>query len=371
MESGIDKIQEFDFTDHSHRRYNPLKGGYVLCSPHRSKRPWQGSKEEIKKGDLVSYDAKCYLCPGNVRASGEINPKYETTYIFRNDYSALKGDQPQYDSTQDEDTDELEKRLLKVKGVRGKCFVVCFTPNHGVSLPLMKEETITEVISKWQELYKNLQEESSKGVLKLKYMQIFENKGLAMGCSNPHPHGQVWCLDTIPTEVGVEIMNLTKYHKENGAHLLDDYVKLEVKSKERVILQNDSFIVVVPYWALWAFEALVIAKQHLRSIKDFNENHKKDLASILKSLTIKYDNLFSTSFAYSMGIHQAPLHGTEEEIEMSWFHMHFYPPLLKSATIKKFCVGFEMLGEAQRDLTSEQAASRLQELDDEVHYSMT
>lgn len=200
-----------------------------------------------------------------------------------------------------------------------------------------------------------------------KYLQIFENKGTAMGCSNPHPHGQAWCLDIIPTEVDEELRNMTKYKEKNQSHLLGDYVELEVKEKKRVVLENDSFLVVVPFWALWPFETLVIAKQHLRSLDDFNDKQKRDLATILKKLTTKYDNLFNTSFPYSMGIHQAPF-DCKDHNQNAWFHMHFYPPLLRSASVKKFCVGFEMLGEAQRDLTSEQAASRLQELDENVHF---
>lgn len=360
----------FDFTNHSHRRFNPLSNTYVLCSPHRAKRPWQGAKEELKKSDLPSFDPKCYLCPGNIRATGDSNPKYENTYIFPNDYPAVRVDQPDYieDTEKIEKSSPLKAKLFKTQGVKGKCFVICFSPNHNLTLPLMSVEDITCVIQSWRSLYEDLQREAQEGPVKYKYLQIFENRGFAMGCSNPHPHGQAWCLDTIPTEVDHEIKNMTNYHNESHSHMLGDYVHLELKERERLVLENDSFIVVVPYWALWPFETLLISKEHLRSITDFTEKHNKDLASILKKLTTKYDNLFNTSFPYSMGIHQAPLNGTDEEKNNSWFHMHFYPPLLRSATVKKFCVGFEMLGESQRDLTSEQAASRLQDLDGEKHY---
>lgn len=373
-------MAEFDFTNHSHRRLNPLTNTYVLCSPHRAKRPWQGAKEEIKKMESPEFDPKCYLCPGNVRATGDSNPSYEGTFIFPNDYPAVRLDQPDYEEEEEEqiangDKEKavtkklLKQKLFRTQGVKGKCFVICFSPNHSLSLPMMLVDQICDVVNTWQKLYVDLQKEAVAGEHPYKYLQIFENKGFAMGCSNPHPHGQAWCLDTIPTEVDHEITNMGHYHKENHSHLLGDYVQLELQERKRLVLENDSFIVVVPYWALWPFETLVVAKEHLRSIRDFDVKHKADLASILKKLTTKYDNLFNTSFPYSMGIHQAPLVGTDEEKNNSWFHMHFYPPLLRSATVKKFCVGFEMLGEAQRDLTSEQAAARLQDLDGVVHFS--
>lgn len=356
--------QPFDFTEYSHRRYNPLTNSWILCSPHRSKRPWQGAREEAKKTRLPEYDEKCYLCPGNIRATGDTNPKYESTYYFLNDYPAVKLDQPDYAA---EESGDLKSKLMKTQGVKGKCFVLCFSPSHGLSLPLMPLEGITKVVNLWQELYGKLKKESLEDA-PYKYLQIFENKGAAMGCSNPHPHGQAWCLDVVPTEVQNELDNMDKYQQENHNHLFADYIELELKEKERIVAINDSFMVVVPYWALWPFETLVIAREHLRSVEDFNDKHKQDLASILKTLTTKYDNLFNTFFPYSMGIHQAPFKCSEEEKNNSWFHMHFYPPLLRSATVKKFCVGFEMLGEAQRDITAEQAAKRLQDLDGDVHF---
>ncbi|QPG75507.1 galactose-1-phosphate uridyl transferase [Brettanomyces nanus] len=361
-------MANFDFTDHSHRRFNPLTRSYVLCSPHRAKRPWLGAREASNVKLLESYDPKCFLCPGNTRATGAQNPKYVSTYVFPNDYSAVKLDQPDYNENEDGPKDPLAKRLLVTQGVKGKCFVVCFSPNHAVTLPLMSVPEIVKVVDTWTKLYTDLKAEHSAGKAPYKYLQIFENKGAAMGCSNPHPHSQAWALDTIPTEVDTELKNLTKYKETYHSDLLGDYVKLEMQEKKRIVLENDSFIVVVPYWALWPFETMVISKEHLHSLQEFNDNQKNDLASILKKLTIKYDNLFDTFFPYSAGIHQAPYFGTEDEVENSWFHMHFYPPLLRSATVKKFCVGFEMLGEAQRDLTSEQAADRLQKLDGDVHF---
>ncbi|KAK6464769.1 galactose-1-phosphate uridyl transferase [Scheffersomyces coipomensis] len=362
----IRMTQQFDFTNHSHRRHNPLTNTYVLCSPHRAKRPWQGAREEVKKTNLPDYDPKCYLCPGNIRATGDVNPKFDSTFIFTNDYPAVKLDQPDY--TEEEESDTLKGRLLKTEGVKGKCFVICFSPNHNLTIPIMTIKELVKVVNTWQKLYNDLQTEALSGDAPYKYLQIFENKGFAMGCSNPHPHGQAWCLDVVPTEVDHELENMGNYHRKYHSHLLGDYIKLELEEKERVVLENDSFIVVVPYWALWPFETLVMSKEHLTSTADFNEKHKTDLASILKKLTTKYDNLFNTSFPYSMGIHQAPLKCSEEEKNASWFHMHFYPPLLRSATVKKFCVGFEMLGEPQRDLTSEQAAARLIELNGDKHF---
>lgn len=365
--------ETFDFTNHSHHRFNPLTNKYILCSPHRAKRPWQGAREEVKKNTQPDYDPKCYLCPSNIRATGDTNPKYTTTYIFPNDYPAVRLDQPEYSSADNNngssELDELEKRLMKVEGVKGKCFVICFSPNHNLTLPLMTTKEITTVVDAWQSLYIDCKAEAASGKAPYKYLQIFENKGYAMGCSNPHPHGQAWCLDIIPTEVSDELTNMTRYHREHNSHLLGDYVKLELAKKERVVLENDNFVVLVPYWALWPFETLLLSKTHLKSLDKFDAKQKQDLAEILKKLTTKYDNLFSTSFPYSMGIHQAPVNCSHEEKENSWFHMHFYPPLLRSATVKKFCVGFEMLGEAQRDLTSEQAATRLQELSGEKHYT--
>ena len=356
--------QEFDFTNHSHHRFNPLTNLYILCSPHRAKRPWQGAREEIKKDKMPEYDPKCYLCPGNIRATGDSNPKYTETYIFDNDYPAVKLDQPKYTEKWEEGS--LEQRLLKTEGVKGKCFVICFSPKHNLSLPQMSKDQLVKVVDTWQELYRKCDEDRAAGRAPYKYLQIFENKGFAMGCSNPHPHCQAWCLDIIPLEVKEELLNMNAYHKTHGSHLLGDYVQLELKHRQRVVCENESFLVVVPYWALWPFETLLVSKEHLRSTEDFTESHKADLASILKTLTTKYDNLFNTSFPYSMGIHQAPY--DDEQADCAWFHIHFYPPLLRSATVKKFCVGFEMLGEPQRDLTSEQAAARLQELDGNVHY---
>lgn len=369
-------MSTFSFSDHSHRRFNPLTNNYILCSPHRAKRPWQGAEESILATESPVYDEKCYLCPGNARAlGGQTNPSYKTTYVFPNDFPAVQLEQPELDenalveSGDPEDVNRLKKRLLQVKSVQGNCFVICFSPNHSLTLPLMEHDAIVEVVATWKLLYMDTQKQSVAKEAPFEYLQIFENKGLAMGCSNPHPHGQAWCLDVVPTEVQHEFENMVAYTAKNGSHLLGDYVELEIAEKKRVVAINDSFIAVVPFWALWPFETLVIAREHIPSLEEFTQKNITDLALILKTLTIKYDNLFKTSFPYSMGLHQAKLGASKQEKDAAWFHMHFYPPLLRSATVKKFCVGFEMLGEAQRDLTSEQAAAKLQELDGDIHYS--
>lgn len=357
----------FDLTDHSHARYNPLTDSWVLVSPHRAKRPWLGQQEKPGKNDAPEYDPKCYLCPGNTRATGGENPKYTSTYIFQNDYAAVKLEQPEPDASVN-GNDPLKQRLFQLKGVKGNCFVICFSPNHSLSLPQMSPKDITNVVSAWTDLYLKLEKEAKEEHKPFKYLQIFENKGTAMGCSNLHPHGQAWCLDSVPNEPAKEFVSFAKYEAKNGTHLLQDYVTLEEREKERIVYENDSFLVVVPYWAVWPFETMVVSKRRIPSLKQFTDKEREDLATTIRNLTIRYDNLFETSFPYSMGIHQAPLNASEEELKNAWFHMHFYPPLLRSATVRKFLVGFELLGEPQRDLTPEQATDRLKVLDGEEHY---
>ncbi|SCU79812.1 LANO_0A07558g1_1 [Lachancea nothofagi CBS 11611] len=358
---------DFDLTDNSHRRYNPLTDSWVLVSPHRAKRPWLGQKETASRPNEPEFDEKCYLCPGNQRASGEINPQYSSTLIFPNDFPAVKLNQPELKNSGG--SKSLKERFMKVQSVEGNCYVICFSPKHNLTLPLMPLGDVVNVVEAWTQLYLKLESEAKVEGKPYKYLQIFENKGTAMGCSNLHPHGQAWCLSTIPNEVENEFKAFAKYSDQHSSCLLGDYVALELEERERLVLENDSFIVVVPYWAVWPFETLLISKKQLHSLTDFSDKEKRDLATILKTLTIKYDNLFETSFPYSMGLHQAPLNATQEEKDTAWFHMHFYPPLLRSATVRKFLVGFELLGEPQRDLTAEQAAKRLVDLEGNTHYT--
>lgn len=372
--------------DISHRRYNPLRNTWVLVSPHRTKRPWQGQQEKPGTIELPQYDSKCYLCPGNKRASGDSNPHYESTFVFVNDYSAVKEAQDDYTSTNR--SGSLEDRLLQVKPERGKCYVLTFSKRHDLTLADMSPSEIVQVVRTWTDIYsahlsptsplaglhksdfvppRSPDDDGSRKQDQYRHMQIFENKGSAMGCSNPHPHGQIWTQTSLPEEPAGELEQLKKYKKEKGTHLLVDYAKLETQKQERVVFQNDSFVVVCAWWAVWPFEVMILPKRHVRALVDLQGDEQAQLAECIAEVTRRYDNLFETSFPYSMGIHQAPLEGSEDEIECSSLHFHFYPPLLRSATVRKFLVGYEMLGEPQRDITPEQAAARLHNCGGELY----
>ncbi|KAI9704721.1 MAG: galactose-1-phosphate uridyl transferase [Candelina mexicana] len=365
--------------DISHRRYNPLRGSWILVSPHRTKRPWQGQQEDASETDLPAYDPACYLCPGNRRAGGDVNPDYENTFVFVNDYSAVKEDQAEY---QPGNLDGgLSSRLLRAEAVTGKCYVVTFSPLHNLTLADLPLSNILTIVRKWTELYTaHLSPSSplaagagattippqshahsvSKPNAQYRYMQIFENKGAAMGCSNPHPHGQIWVTSSLPEEPSLELEQLQKYRRhQGGVHLLEDYATLESEKQERVVFENGAFLAVCPWWATWPFEVMIVSKAHRRALVDFDKGEASLLAEAIGEVTKRYDNLFETQFPYSMGIHQAPLEGTNLEIEASHFHIHFYPPLLRSATVRKFLVGYEMMAEPQRDITPEQAAAKL------------
>ncbi|CAG8569692.1 27900_t:CDS:2 [Dentiscutata erythropus] len=344
-------MSEFDFNEHSHRRYNPLTNSWVLCSPHRTKRPWQGQQETADNESLPSYDPSCYLCPGNRRAQGDTNPEYQNTFVFTNDFAAVKSDQPQF--------------LHKSDGVRGECKVMCFSPKHNITVAEMSKDAIIPVIKAWIEVYRN-----SFSIPYINHVQIFENKGAIMGCSNPHPHCQIWCTELIPEEPTKEIISMTKYYEKNNSCLLCDYVLLEtlkLKDKPRIVCENDSFVCVTPFWAIWPYETMIIAKSHITSLIELDgEKQLSDLADIIRRITCRYDNVFKCSFPYSMGIHQAPIDEKDHSHD-SHLHLHFYPPLLRSSTVKKFLVGYEMLAEPQRDLTPEQAADTLRKCS-EIHY---
>lgn len=343
---------ELDFTEHPHRRYNMLTGEWIQVSPHRAKRPWQGQEEETPEESKAKYDPECYLCPGNSRAGGAQNPDYDSTFVFTNDFSALKPDTPSGEFN--------EQDLLLARGEKGICRVICFSPRHDLTLPEMDLSQMREVVDLWIKEYSEL---GSKEYIN--YVQIFENKGEIMGCSNPHPHGQIWAQETIPDKPSKELFQLKKHYEEHGRTLLSDYLNLERKKEERIVVENEDFAVLAPFWAFWPFETLLISKRPFSRFTDMNENEKDSLADIIHQITIKYDNVFNVSFPYSAGFHPAPTDGKEHP---EWhFHMHFYPPLLRSATVKKFRVGYEMLGTSQRDITPEASARLLRELPS-THY---
>ncbi|WP_423819301.1 UDP-glucose--hexose-1-phosphate uridylyltransferase [Salinimicrobium sp. TIG7-5_MAKvit] len=341
-----------DFNTHPHKRYNILTGEWILVSPHRTKRPWQGRLEKVAEEKRPSYDADCFLCPGNKRASGDTNPEYVEPYTFRNDFSALLPGGPQED---------FEDGLLKASSETGLCRVVCFSPDHSLTLPVMETEDIIKVVQKWKEEYADLGSRED-----INHVMIFENKGDMMGCSNPHPHGQIWAQLSVPVEVQKKTEHQKKYWERNKRSLLGDYLEQELKLEERIVVKNEHFVALVPYWAIWPYETMIIPRRQMQHIGQLTAEEEKAYAEILKKLTIKYDNLFQTSFPYSSGIHQQPTNNSDYP---EWhFHMSFYPPLLRSKTVKKFMVGYELFAGPQRDITAEQAAATLRELPDQ-HYT--
>lgn len=342
----------FNQKKHPHRRYNPLLDEWILVSPQRANRPWQGQTEKVAEEKLPAHDPNCYLCSGNLRVNGERNPVYKGVYVFDNDFGSLMKDDIEFSEEQSD--------FFTLKPERGINRVICFSENHSLTLPEMEADDIKKVVDVWQEQYEELGSEDY-----ISHVQIFENRGSVMGCSNPHPHGQIWAQASIPSTVLKTQESMKKYYEKNGSSLLEDYIKKELEVKERIVLENEDFVALVPFWAIWPYETMVVSKRKAENILQFSDAEKLSFSKILKDLTTKYDNLFEISFPCSAGIHQSP---TDGKPHPEWhFHMHFYPPLLRNAEVKKFMVGYEMLAEPQRDITPEQSAEILQNLS-VVHY---
>ncbi len=344
-------MQAFQATEHSHRRRNPLTGDWLLVSPHRAKRPWQGQQEAAPLSDLAAYEPHCYLCAGNARVNGERNPDYTGTFVFTNDHAALMQDVPT--ATPSEDP------LFQLHEARGTSRVICYSPDHGRTLPELALPAIQGVIDTWCAQSDALGQQFES-------VQVFENKGEIMGCSQPHPHGQIWATSHLPNEIRQEDAHQRAYFAQQGRALLEDVVTREIASGERTVVQTEHWLAVVPFWAAWPFETLLLPRFKVQRLPQLSAEQRADLAVALKKLTSRYDNLFQCSFPYSMGWHGAPFNTQDPN---PWqLHAHFYPPLLRSATVRKFMVGFEMLAEVQRDLTPEQAAEKLRAVSDR-HYS--
>jgi UDPglucose--hexose-1-phosphate uridylyltransferase len=338
-----------ELTEQPHRRLNPLTQEWILVSPHRALRPWQGEVAKRTEATGPQYDPTCYLCPGNPRAGGVHNPKYEGTFVFDNDFAALLPKVPH------QRLDVKNRGLLVAEGESGLCRVICFSPKHDLTLSTMTAEEIEPVVRTWKEQFTDL------GAMPgINHVQIFENRGAMMGASNPHPHCQIWATYSIPEIPAKEVASQKEYLEKNGKCLLCRYTKLELEQSVRLIYSNEAFVAMVPFWAVWPFEILVCSRRHIGTFEEFDPAEISGLSQILRRVTATYDKVFDTPFPYSMGFHQSPTDGQEHP--GCHFHAHFFPPLLRSATIRKFMVGFEMLGMPQRDITPESAAERLKAL---------
>jgi UDPglucose--hexose-1-phosphate uridylyltransferase len=335
-------------TEVPHRRFNPLTEEWVLVSPHRALRPWQGQVEAPVNTNRPSYDPHCHLCPRNERTSGECNPDYQGVFVFNNDFAALKSDEvPPLETTHP---------LFRAEVQRGICRVICYSERHDASLATMSETGIRKVVDTWADQTTSLAADNPW----LKYVQVFENKGEMMGQSSPHPHGQLWASDSLPQYPGREDQTQRAYFNQRGSTMLAEILAEEQRMQQRIVFSNDHWTVLVPYWAVWPFEVMLIAHRPVAWIADLEPAERDALANALSRLSIRYDNLFQTPFPYSMGFHQAPVNSGPQP---HWhLHAHYYPPLLRNASVKKHMVGYEMLANPQRDLTAEQTAQRLREL---------
>jgi UDPglucose--hexose-1-phosphate uridylyltransferase len=337
----------FELKEYPHRRFNPLTRQWVLVSPHRNQRPWLGQVEKVAGEGRPAYDPACYMCPGNTRAAGARNPDYKTTFVFDNDYPALLADTPEGHLN--------ANGLLVARSESGICRVVCFSPRHDLTIARMSLEELRPVMDLWAEQSRELGSRQF-----VNYVQVFENRGAMMGASNPHPHCQIWASASLPDEPAKEQLAQQEYQTTRNSCLLCDYLTLERERGERIVFENQSFTVLAPFWAIWPFETLVVAREHFGSLIELTDDQRDALADALKRLSTRYDHLFQISFPYSMGFHQHPSDG---QFHPEWhLHAHFYPPLLRSATVRKFMVGYEMLGTPQRDITAENAAARLREM---------
>lgn len=358
-------------THRPHRRYNPLTDEWILVSPQRATRPWLGAVEKVAQQRRPEYDPQCYLCPGNTRANGIVNPPYTGVYVFDNDFPALLGIENAESRIEKEDADAHSQSLILDSQLEtGVCRVICFSPRHDLTLAELQVEQIRAVVDTWVAQCEELGARDD-----IAYVQLFENKGEIMGASNPHPHGQLWATRHVPTEVAKETRGQLAYLKDQESRvrgqlnpsptpdlqpLLLDYLDLERRDGSRLIFENAHFVCLTPFWAVWPFETMILPKRHVRRIVELKSDERDALADVLKRITTRYDNLFEVNFPYTMGVHQAPYDGEPHD---EWqMHLHFYPPLLRSATVKKFMVGYEMLAQPQRDLTAEQAAERIRRL---------